>query len=104
MRYSKKEPWLAPRLAWQAACEAADTAGELALQLRALDTQLQWDAARPPAGNDSLAAQTQVRGKRPARPGHGWEYLVKVPALPQSMVTTPPPAIPHPCILCSWFP
>ena len=80
---------MAPRLAWQAAVEAAHTAGELALQLRALDAQLAWDAARPPAGNDTLA-QAQLQGKRPAHPGHGWEYLVKVPALPHSMVTTPP--------------
>lgn len=66
-------------MAWQAACQAAHTAAELALQLRALDECLQWDAMRPPAASDPLS-HAELLDKRPAADGNGWEYSVSIPA------------------------
>ena len=41
--YSTDHPATVPRLAWQAGCEAAHTAADLAMQIRTFDSQLQWD-------------------------------------------------------------
>ncbi len=60
--------------------QAARTASELALQLRKLDSHIQWEALkRPLLDADSPYASAEVLERRPAVAGMGWDYLVQMP-------------------------
>ena len=60
--------------------QAARTASELALQLRKLDSHIQWEALkRPLLDADSPYASAEVLERRPAVAGMGWDYLVRMP-------------------------
>ena len=62
------------------ALQAARTASELALQLRKLDSHVQWEALkRPLLDADSPYASAEVLERRPAVMGMGWDYLVQMP-------------------------
>ncbi|KAL0019631.1 hypothetical protein WJX77_005620 [Trebouxia sp. C0004] len=80
VKYNAKQLTLQPRLAWRGAMQAARTASELALQLRKLDSHIQWEALkRPLLDADSPYASAEVLGRRPAIMGMGWDYLVQMP-------------------------
>ena len=66
-----------------AVLQGARTASELALQLRKLDGQIQWEALkRPVMDSDSPFASAEILSRRPqSTPGKGWEYLVQMVAL-----------------------
>ncbi len=60
--------------------QAARTASELALQLRKLDSHIQWEALkRPLLDADSPYASAEILERRPAVVGMGWDYLVQMP-------------------------
>lgn len=59
--------------------QAAHTASELALQLRKLDSHIQWESLkRPLADADSPYATADILDRRPAVAGMGWDYLVQM--------------------------
>ena len=82
--YSGKRPGIAQRLEWRAATQAAQSCPELALQLRALDAAVLWDALRRPA-EDGRWAGAEIFARRAAPHGHGWHYLLRggPPDLPE---------------------
>ena len=60
--------------------QGAHTASELALQLRKLDSYIQWEALKRPALDpDSPLATAEILQRRPgAAPNTGWDYLVQM--------------------------
>ena len=44
--YAAKKPQITPLMAWRAAVETSHSASELAMNLRALDAAVQWDAVK----------------------------------------------------------
>lgn len=82
--YSGKRPGIAQRLEWRAAAQAAQSCPELALQLRALDAAVLWDALLRPA-EDGRWAGAEIFARRAAPHGHGWHYLLRggPPDLPE---------------------
>ena len=82
VKYGLKEPTVLPRLKWQAACESAQTAAELALQIRELDNELNWNALKPPPNTDP-ASNAILLGKQKSTLSYGHDYLVLVPGASQ---------------------
>ena len=80
VRYGFKEPTVNPRLNWQAACESANSTAELAIQIRELDKQLQWDTLRPPPNSDPIS-NAVISQKRKAENNIGYDYFVNVPGI-----------------------
>ena len=59
--------------------QEVSTASELALQLRKLDSNIQWEAMKRPLGDDFPYASADILDRRPAAEQKGWEYLLQVP-------------------------
>ncbi|BDA48817.1 probable pH-interacting protein at C-terminar half [Coccomyxa sp. Obi] len=74
--YAAKKPGIAQRLQWRAAAQAALSCPELALQLRDLDAAVLWEGLKRPA-EDGKWAGAEILGRRPARHGPGWHYLLR---------------------------
>lgn len=60
--------------------QGAHTASQLALQLRKLDSYIQWEALKRPALDaDSPLASAEILQRRPAdAPNKGWDYLIQM--------------------------
>ena len=68
--------------------QRAHTASELALQLRKLDSYIQWEALKRPAMDaDSPFASAEILQRRPACAPHvGWDYLVQMAPVETSAI------------------
>ena len=64
---------------WVAATEQTRTAPQLAIQLRALDAAILWDALKNPGSlGDSLWGRAELLGRRRDTTGKAWEYQLRI--------------------------
>ena len=71
---------------WRAATEQSLTAAQLAVQLRALDAAILWDALKTPGSlGDSKWGRAELLSKRRDPSGRSWEYQLHIRPL------NPPP-------------
>lgn len=74
-------PQTSQRLQWVSITQHATSTAELALQLRILDSVIDWDALKKPAAESACPQwfHAIVKSRRPTADGAGFEYLVGNP-------------------------